>query len=100
MFESISMSVVAVFAGACLTFLIAILLPEPVVTKGAQGGLYAGLGNEDEDFARADQARTRRFRALQTWRAASGRPSQSRAEAAPRPFNRRRVRSACPVRAH
>lgn len=100
MFESISMSVVAVCAGACLTFLIAILLPEPVVTKGAQGGLYAGLGNEDEDFAHADQARTRRFRALQTWRAASGRPSQSRAEAAPRPVNRRRVRSACPVRAH
>ncbi|HKR40577.1 MAG TPA: hypothetical protein VJU59_13000 [Paraburkholderia sp.] len=100
MFESISMSVVAVFAGSCLTFLIAILLPEPVVAKGARGGLYAGLGKEDESFVRTDQARTRRFRALQTWRAASGSPSQSRTEAAPRPFNRRRAGSACPARAH
>ncbi|MEM5313281.1 hypothetical protein [Paraburkholderia sp. JHI869] len=99
MFESISMSVVAVFAGACLTFLIAILLPEPVVAKGAEGGLYAGLGNEDESLARADQARTRRFRALKTWRA-GGRPSQSRPEVAPRPINRRRARSVCPVRVH
>ena len=99
MFESISMSVVAVFAGSCLTFLIAILLPEPVVAKGAQGGLYAGLGNEDESFAYTDQARTRRFRALKTWRA-GGRPAQSLPEAAPRPFNRRRAGSACPVRAH
>ncbi|MEX3962948.1 hypothetical protein AB4Y42_12145 [Paraburkholderia sp. EG286B] len=99
MFESISMSVVAVFAGSCLTFLIAILLPEPVVAKGARGGLYAGLGKEDESFVRTDQARTRRFRALQTWRA-GGRPSPDRTEAAPRPFNRRRAGSACPVRAH
>ncbi|WP_028207154.1 hypothetical protein [Paraburkholderia nodosa] len=99
MFESISMSVVAVCAGSCLTFLIAILLPEPVVAKGARGGLYAGLGKEDESVARTDQARTRRFRALQTWRA-GGRSSQSRTEAAPRPFNRRRAGSACPVRAH
>lgn len=99
MFESISMSVVAVFAGSCLTFLIAILLPEPVVAKGAQGGLYAGLGDEDEGFVRADQARTRRFRALKTWRAGERR-STGMAEAAPRPVNRRRARSVCPVRAH
>lgn len=99
MFESISMSVVAVFAGSCLTFLIAILLPEPVVEKGANGGLYAGLGNEDEGSARADQARTRRFRALKTWRA-GGRPVQSQPDVAPRPFNRRRARNVCPVRAH
>ncbi|WP_395068218.1 hypothetical protein [Paraburkholderia silvatlantica] len=99
MFESISMSVVAVFAGSCLTFLIAILLPEPVVAKGERGGLYAGLGNEDESFARTDQARTRRLRALQTWRA-GGRSSPGRTETAPRPFNRRRAGSACPVRAH
>lgn len=99
MFESISMSVVAVFAGSCLTFLIAILLPEPVVAKGAEGGLYAGLGNEDESFGRADQARTRRFRALKTWRAGA-RPAKSLPEATPRSFNRRRARSVCPVRAH
>ncbi|MCP3726377.1 hypothetical protein M3I53_25150 [Paraburkholderia sp. CNPSo 3272] len=98
MLESISMSVVAVFAGSCLTFLIAILLPEPVVAKGARGGLYAGLGNEDESLVRTDQARTRRFRALQTWRA-GGRPPGC-TEAAPRPFNRRRAGSACPARAH
>lgn len=99
MFESISMSVVAVFAGACLTFLIAILLPEPVVAKGAEGGLYAGLGNEDESFARADRARIRRFRALKTWRAGERR-SPGMTQAAPRLVNRRRARSVCPVRAH
>ncbi|MCX5542996.1 hypothetical protein M3A49_26485 [Paraburkholderia sp. CNPSo 3076] len=82
MFESISMSVVAVFAGSCLTFLIAILLPEPVAAKGARGGLYAGLGKEDESVARTDQARTRRFRALQTWRA-GGRAEPHRSRAAP-----------------
>ncbi len=99
MFESIAMSVAAVFAGSCLTFLIAVLLPEPVAAKGAKGGLYAGLGNEDESFACADQARTRRFRALKTWRAGGG-LLQSHAEAVPRPVSRRRARNVCPVRAH
>ncbi|HEY4801555.1 MAG TPA: hypothetical protein VIH96_02950 [Paraburkholderia sp.] len=98
MFESISMSVMAVFAGSCLTFLVAILLPEPVAAKGGRGGLYAGLGNDDESVEYADQARTRRSRALKTWRA-GGRPAQSLPEAAPRSFSRRRARSVCPVRA-
>ncbi|CAG9269305.1 conserved hypothetical protein [Paraburkholderia unamae] len=99
MFESIAMSVVAVFAGSCLTFLIAILLPEPVAAKGGQGGLYAGLGNEDESFAGADPTRTRRSRARKTWRAGK-RPAHGLTKAAPRAFNKRRARSACPVRAH
>ncbi|WP_321936586.1 hypothetical protein [Paraburkholderia sp. J8-2] len=99
MFESISMSVAAVFAGSCLTFLIAVLLPEPVAAKGAEGGLYAGLGNEDESFVRASQARTRRFRALKTWRA-GGRRSPGTTVVACCPVNRRRARSVCPARAH
>ncbi|SDD92303.1 hypothetical protein [Paraburkholderia lycopersici] len=97
MFESISMSVVAVFAGSSLTFLLAILLPEPVVAKGASGGRFAEPGNADENVGRASRARTRRLRALQTWRAGVG-PARRAPEAAPRPLNRRRADSACPVR--
>ena len=98
MFESISMSVVAVFAGSCLTFLVAILLPDPVAAKSGRGGLYAGLGNEDEDVACVDQACARRSRALKMWHA-GGRAARGLSEAAPRPFNRRRARSVFPVRA-
>ena len=98
MFESISLGVVAVFAGSCLTFLVAILLPEPVAAGSGRGGLYAGLGNEDESVARVGEARTRRSRALKMWHAGC-RPARSLPEAAPRPFNRRRARSVCPVRA-
>ncbi|CAD6533154.1 hypothetical protein LMG27952_02706 [Paraburkholderia hiiakae] len=100
MFESISLSVVAVFAGSCLTFLAAILLPEPVAAKGGRGGLYAGLGDEDESFETSGHARTRRSRALQTWRAGGQPVKRLHEAAAPRSFNRRRARSACPVRAH
>ena len=99
MFESIAMSVVAVTAGACLTFIIAILLPEPVAAKGGRGGLYAGLGGADESLAPASNARMRRLRALLTWRAGRPPPRQL-ADVAARPINRRRARSACPVRAH
>ena len=98
MFESISMSVVAVFAGSCLTFLVAILLPEPVAARSGRGDLYAGLGNDDESVAWAGEARTRRLRALKMWHAGD-RPAPSLPEAAPRPFSRRRARSVCPVRA-
>lgn len=85
MFESITMSVLAVCGGAFLTFLTAILLPEPVVAKGARGGLYAGLGEENEGTV----TRARRANAPLPWRA-------------PRfvGFSRRRARSACPARAH
>jgi hypothetical protein len=99
MFESIAMSVVAVFAGACLTFLMAILLPEPVAAKGGLGGLYAGLGNADESFERAGRARSRRMGAILPWRAAR-RTAMNLPESTPRPFNRRRARSVCPARAH
>jgi hypothetical protein len=98
MFESISMSVIAVTAGACLTFIIAILLPEPVAAKGSRGGLYAGLGDADESFAPANQARMRRLRALLTWRAGGPSPRYL-ADVPARPVNRRRVRSVCPARA-
>ncbi|QGZ65963.1 hypothetical protein [Paraburkholderia acidisoli] len=85
MFESFTMSVLAVCAGACLTFLTAILLPEPVAAKGARGGLYAGLGEEND----APLTRARRANAPLPWRA-------------PRfvGFSRRRARSAGPARAH
>lgn len=85
MFESFAMSVVAVSAGACLTFVIAILLPEPVAAKGGRGGLYAGLGEEKENGA----APARRANAPLPWRT-------------PRwvDLSRRRARSACPARAH
>jgi hypothetical protein len=100
MFESIAMSVVAVTAGACLTFIIATLLPEPIAAKGGRGGLYAGLGDtEDESLAPASNARMRRLRALLTWRAGRPPPRQP-ADVAARPINRRRARSACPARAH
>jgi hypothetical protein len=99
MFESIAMSVVAVTAGACLTFIIATLLPEPIAAKGGRGGLYAGLGDADENLAQASNARMRRLRALLTWRAGRPPPRQP-ADVAARPINRRRARSACPARAH
>jgi hypothetical protein len=98
MFESIAMSVVVVSAGACLTFIIAILLPEPVAAKGGHGGLYAGLGDADERLGPSSQARTRRLRARLTWRT-GGSPPGHLADAVARPLNRRRARSACPARA-
>ena len=99
MFESIALSVVAVGAGACLTFLVAILLPEPVAAKAGRGGLYAGLGDEVEGFEHSSHARARRMRALMT-RRGDRRPTRLLPEGAPSAINRHRARSACPERAH
>lgn len=44
MFEAFAMSVVAVTAGASLTFLCAILMPDAFIKKSAEGGRYTGLG--------------------------------------------------------
>ncbi|MCG5071912.1 hypothetical protein L5014_00825 [Paraburkholderia sp. RG36] len=44
MFEACAMSVVAVTAGASLTFLCAILMPDAFVKKSVEGGMFAGLG--------------------------------------------------------
>lgn len=98
MFESIALSVLAIGAGACLTFLMAILLPEPIAAKGGRGGLYAGLGNETEGAEPSNRTRTRRTRAPLIWHAGR-RAARSLPEAAPRLINRHRARSACPVRA-
>ncbi|CAG9203911.1 hypothetical protein PSP6_220017 [Paraburkholderia tropica] len=44
MFEAFAMSAVAVTAGASLTFLCAILLPDTLAKKSAEHGRYAALG--------------------------------------------------------
>jgi hypothetical protein len=44
MFEALAMSIVAVAAGASLTFLCAILLPEDYAKKNADSGRFSGLG--------------------------------------------------------
>jgi len=59
MFEAFAMSVVAVTAGASLTFLCAILMPDALVKKSAEGGPFTGLGTTP---ARQRVERARRSR--------------------------------------
>lgn len=59
MFEAFAMSIVAVTAGASLTFLCALLMPDGFAQQSAENGPFAGLGDTP---ARQRAARIRRSR--------------------------------------
>ncbi|CAB3800865.1 hypothetical protein LMG28688_05264 [Paraburkholderia caffeinitolerans] len=59
MFEAFAMSIIAVTAGASLTFLCALLMPDAFAQKSAANGPFAGLGDAP---ARQRVARTRHSR--------------------------------------
>lgn len=56
------MSIVAVTAGASLTFLCAILMPDALVKKSAEGGPFADLGTASAHQRTARARRARRVR--------------------------------------
>ncbi|MFC5427379.1 hypothetical protein ACFPTO_00910 [Paraburkholderia denitrificans] len=58
MFEAIVMSVLAVFAGVCLTFLTAVLLPDEAAGRANRGGLFADLGSDASQRPQACACRT------------------------------------------
>ncbi|MFX1766666.1 hypothetical protein PWP93_29620 [Paraburkholderia sp. A1RI-2L] len=62
MFEAFTMSIVTVTAGASLTFLCALLMPETFAQKSAANGPFAGLGDAPTRQRGARSRRSRRIR--------------------------------------
>ncbi len=62
MFEAFAMSIVAVTAGASLTFLCALLMPDAFALKSAANGPFAGLGETPAHQRVARIRRSRRVR--------------------------------------